>query len=144
MDVEREIMRTVDELFILTDRKDWAAVQALFVDGLIEVDMTSLDGGSAVSMTAETLVDGFRVGLHANKRSHHMTTNYHVALANHMAIVSAHGYAWNQLVGRADLWETWGTYTIKLRPLNGCWRITAFRYEAKANRGDDSVRTHTE
>jgi len=144
MDLERAILRTVDDLFILTDRKDWAGVQALFVDGLIDVDMSSVAGGGGAAMTAEVLVDGFRVGLHANKRSHHMTSNYRVVVANNVATVSAHGYSWNALVGRKDLWETWGVYTIRLKEMNGCWKIAAFRYDAKANRGDDRIRAHTE
>jgi hypothetical protein len=37
---EAEIRRLADELFATTDLKEWAAARALFVDGLLEVDMT--------------------------------------------------------------------------------------------------------
>jgi hypothetical protein len=140
-DDERCILRVVDDLFILTDRKDWAGVEALFVGDLLDVDMSSLAGGGPTRISAGVLVDGFRVGLHANKRSHHMTTNYRVVVTGERATVSAHGYAWNALVGRSDLWETWGEYTIGLRRLEGRWKIAAFRYESKACRGDDAIRT---
>ncbi len=138
------ILRVVDDLFILTDRKDWPGVEALFVADLIDVDMSSLAGGGPTRLGPGIFVDGFRIGLHPNKRSHHMTTNYHVAIVGETAIVTAHGYAWNALVDRADLWETWGVYTIGLRRLDGRWRIAAFRYESKACRGDDAIRTHTQ
>jgi hypothetical protein len=144
MDDTDGILRVVDDLFILTDRKDWSGVEALFVADLIDVDMTSLAGGSPARLSPSVFVDGFRIGLHPNKRSHHMTTNYRVAITGEQATVTAHGYAWNALVGRPDLWETWGVYTIGVRRVDGRWRIHAFRYESKACRGDDRIRTHTQ
>jgi hypothetical protein len=38
---EAEVRRIADELFVSTDLKDWPASRALFVDGPIEVDMSS-------------------------------------------------------------------------------------------------------
>jgi hypothetical protein len=142
-DDERAILRNVDDLFIRTDRKDWAGVRPLFADGTIVVDMSSLAGGGPVDMTADLLVSGFTVGLHANKHSHHMTSNYHVVVTGDAAWVTAHGYAWNKLEGQSDLWETWGEYTIRMRRAAAGWKISGFRYDAKANRGDDAIRTHT-
>jgi hypothetical protein len=144
VDDERAVLRVVDDLFVLTDRKDWAGVRALFADGPVDVDMSSLAGDGPVAITADVLIAGFTVGLHANKRSHHMTTNARVTFVDDTALATAHGYAWNMLVGRADLWETWGAYTLKLKRQNDCWKIAAFRYDARANRGDDTIRTHTE
>jgi hypothetical protein len=40
-------------------------MRALFVDGPIEVDMSSLAGGGPVQTTADQLAAGFRAGLHA-------------------------------------------------------------------------------
>lgn len=143
-DDQRAILRVVDDLFIYTDRKDWASARILFRDGPLDVDMSSLGGGGPVQMTADTLIAGFTVGLHPAKQSHHMTTNYHVAVTDDAAVVSAHGYAWNKLVGDSELWETWGVYTIRLQRMDGCWKISAFRYDATASRGDDRIRTHTQ
>jgi hypothetical protein len=119
-------------------------VRALFADQPLEVDMSSLAGGGPMTMSADVLIAGFTVGLHANKRSHHMTTNHHVVVGDDHAVATAHGYAWNTLVDRPELWETWGDYTLGLRRQDCRWRITSFRYDAKASRGDDAIRTHTE
>jgi|KBSMisStandDraft_5_1062788.scaffolds.fasta_scaffold848295_2 hypothetical protein len=143
-DDERAIARVIDDVFILTDRKDWATLRALFVDGPVAVDMSSLAGGGPVEMSADVLLAGFTVGLHANKLTHHMTTNLHVALTGDAAVVTLHGYAWNKLADRPDLWETWGTYTLRMRRQDSCWKIAGFRYDAKATRGDDGIRTHTQ
>ncbi|HEX6433763.1 MAG TPA: nuclear transport factor 2 family protein, partial [Gemmatimonadales bacterium] len=94
---EAEIRRVADELFITTDLKDWNAARALFADGSIEVDMSSLVGGGPVQLTADQLIDGFRTGLHAGKVSHHLTANYRVEVDGDRAELWAHGYALNRV-----------------------------------------------
>src|ERR671924_1316936 len=77
---EAEIRRLADELFITTDLKDWKAARALFQDGPIEVDMSSLAGGASVQLTADQLIAGFESGLHAGKVSHHLASNYRIQI----------------------------------------------------------------
>ena len=133
------IREVADDLFVFTDRKDWGRLRTLFVEGPIEVDMSSLLGGGPVSMTASELVSGFAAGLHARKQSHHMATNYRVDIAGDTAELWANGYAWNRLDGQPEIWETWGNYRISFRRTASAWRISAFRYFAKFNRGDDAI-----
>jgi hypothetical protein len=143
---EHAIRQIVDLLFIYTDQKAWSLARQLFVDGPIEVDMSSLSGGGPVQMTADDLLGGFNVGLHAEKLSHHMATNYQITITGDEAEVWAHGYAWNRLLsyhGDSDLWETWGNYRFSLQRTAQGWRLSAFRYFAKYNRGNELVRTHT-
>ncbi|QBD82878.1 nuclear transport factor 2 family protein [Ktedonosporobacter rubrisoli] len=143
---ERAIRHIVDLLFIYTDQKAWSQAHQLFVDGPIEVDMSSLNGGGPVQMTADDLLGGFQVGLHAEKLSHHMATNYQITITGDKAEVWAHGYSWNRLLNYhegSDLWETWGNYRFSLQRTVQGWRLNAFRYFAKYNRGNDLVRTHT-
>ena len=141
-----ELRRVADELFITTDLKDWTAARALFVDGPIEVDMSSLVGGAPVEMTADQLMDGFRAGLHAGKVSHHLATNYRIRVEGNQAELWAHGYAWNRvpsLPTGTDLWETWGNYRLTYRREAERWRLDGFRYYSKHTRGNEAVRTHT-
>ena len=143
---EAEIRRVADELFIATDLKDWAAARALFADGPIEVDMSSLAGGGPVSITADQLIDGFRGGLHAGKASHHLVANYRVEVDGEQAELWAHGYAWNRVAAFApgnDLWETWGNYRLSFRRSGDRWSLSGFRYYSKLTRGNDAVRTHS-
>ena len=76
MDDQVAIRRLADDLFVLTDRKEWAAAQVLFAEG-------------------------------------------------------------------PEIWETWGNYRLSFRRTPAGWRISAFRYFAKFNRGNDAIRTHT-
>ena len=140
------IRQLVDELFITTDLKDWTVVRALFSDGALEVDMSSLVGGGPVQMTADQLIDGFRAGLHPGKVSHHLATNYRIEVDGDQATVWCHGYAWNRvpaLPAGSDLWETWGNYRLTCRRVGHGWRLDGFRYYSKLTRGNDAVRTHT-
>jgi hypothetical protein len=142
-----ELRRLTDELFITTDLKDWGAMRALFVDGPIELDMSSLAGGGPVQTTADQLAAGFRAGLHAGKVSHHLATNYRVRVDGDRAEVWAHGYAWNRVAALppgSDLWETWGNYRLSYRRIAGEWRLDGFRYYSKLTRGNDAVRTHSQ
>ncbi|HUR95175.1 MAG TPA: nuclear transport factor 2 family protein [Gemmatimonadales bacterium] len=142
---ETTIRRLTDELFITTDLKDWTAARALFVDGPIEVDMSSLAGGGQVRMSADELIGAFRVGLHPGKVSHHQATNYRITLDAQRAEVWAHGYAWNLVPALSDgLWETWGNYRLSYRRVSQGWLIDGFRYFSKLTRGNDAVRTHAE
>jgi hypothetical protein len=144
--IAAELRRMADELFITTDLKDWSAARALFIDGPIEVDMSSLASGAAVQLTADQLMDGFRTGLHAEKVSHHLATNYRVRIDGSRAELWAHGYAWNRVASLppgADLWETWGTYRLTYRLEAEGWRLDGFRYFSKLTRGNEAVRTHT-
>lgn len=141
---ERELRRLADRLFVLTDAKAWDEARALFVDGELAVDMSSLAGGP-VRVTAEQLFGGFAQGLHAGKASHHMTTNVEVALDGDRAAVTAQGYAWNRvpgIAGGSDLWETWGTYHLPCVRTPAGWRLAGLTYAAKYSRGNEAVRTH--
>lgn len=141
-----ELRRLADELFITTDLKDWAAARALFADGAIEVDMSSLAGGGPVQLTADQLLEGFRIGLHPGKTSHHLATNYRIQVDGNRAELWAHGYAWNRVAALPDgmdLWETWGNYRLTYRRESRGWRLDGFRYYSKLTRGNDAVRTHT-
>jgi len=142
---ERAIRHITDLLFIYTDQKEWSAARQLFVDGPIEVDMSSLAGGGPIQMTADELLAGFRAGLHEDKPSHHMTTNYRITVTGDQAEVWAHGYAWNRLLhyqAESDLWETWGNYRLPFQRTTNGWRLKGFCYFAKYNCGNDYVRTH--
>jgi len=144
---ETLLRQLTDELFITTDLKEWGAARALFADGPIEVDMSSLAGGGPLTLTADQLIAGFQAGLHPGKLSHHMATNYRIRTEGDRAELWCHGYAWNRVPALApgtDLWETWGNYRLSFRRIAGRWRIEGFRYYSKLTRGNDAVRTHSQ
>jgi hypothetical protein len=144
-DTYAELRRVADELFITADLKDWTSMAELFAKGPIEVDTVSLAGGEPLTMTAVDLIEAFKGGLHADKKSHHMTTNYRVTVRGDAAEVWAHGYAWNQVAGfneGEDVWETWGNSRLGFTRAGGAWKLNAFRYYSTRTAGNDAVHTH--
>lgn len=146
IDDGRAIERILNDLFVLTDAKDWVAVRALFVDE-IDVDFSSL-GGAADRMPADALVGGWESGLHAQKESHHMTSNHRVRVDGDRAEATAQGYAYNRLTGAAaedvedGFWEVWGTYTIPFVRSSDGWRMSGMTFEAKHTSGNPEVPAH--
>jgi len=138
-----EIIEFVDAIFDSVDAKDWDAAQALF-DTEVLSDFTSLNGGEPATISNAQLVDGWRQGLHAKKKSFHLVGHYRVAVDGDKATATVKGYAYNVL--DADLgggmWEVWGAYEIPVRRTPSGWKATGLSFFAWHTRGDDAVRTH--
>lgn len=132
----------VNTLFIATDAKAWDAVRAVFIDE-IEVDFSSL-GATPGLIPADNLVAGWTQGLHAQKESHHMTSNHQIVLEGDSGLVTAQGYAYNRLLEPAGsgFWEVWGVYTLPLVRTEAGWRFSGITFEAKHSAGDTSVPGH--
>jgi hypothetical protein len=114
----------------------------------IRVDFTSLNGGQPATITGDQLVGAWTAGLHKEKTSLHMTSNYQITVNGNRAEAFLHGYAWNQLIGESAkiqggaVWETWGNYQMKFERQGNRWRINDLTYNSKRTAGNDAVRTH--
>jgi len=138
-----EIIQLVNAIFDTVDAKDWDAVEALF-DGTVRVDFTSLNGGEPATISGTQLVDGWRQGLHARKKSFHLVGHHRVAIDGDSATMAVKGYAYNVLddgLG-GGMWEVWGAYEVPLRRTPAGWKAAGLTFFAWHTRGDDLVRTH--
>jgi hypothetical protein len=140
-----EIIELVDAIFDTVDAKDWDAAQALF-ETKVTVDFTSLNGGEPVTIPGAELVDGWRQGLHAKKKSFHLVSHYRITehADTETASVSVKGYAYNVLAPElgGGMWEVWGAYEIPVRHTPAGWLASGLSFYAWHTRGDDAVRTH--
>jgi SnoaL-like protein len=138
-----EIIQLVNSIFDTVDAKDWNTVEALF-DAAVKVDFTSLDGGAPATITNRQLVDGWRQGLHDQKKSFHMVGHYRVAVDRDVATAAVKGYAYNVLDAElgGGMWEVWGAYEISFRRTPAGWKAAGLTLSAWHTRGDGSVRTH--
>jgi hypothetical protein len=138
-----EIVELVDAIFDTVDAKDWEAVGALFEDR-VTVDFTSLDGGEPAEISSAQLVDGWRQGLHARKKSFHLVGHHRIDVNGDTAMAAVKGYAYNVLDDElgGGMWEVWGAYRIPLRRAAGGWKAAGLTFSAWHTRGDDAIRTH--
>jgi len=138
-----DIIDHVNSIFDTVDAKDWDSALTLF-EPVIEVDFTSLGGGDPAKITRDELVDGWRQGLHAKKKSFHLVSHHRVRVTGDTATVAVKGYAYNVLdedLG-GGMWEVWGAYDIPLRRTETGWKAIGIAFHAWHSRGDDAIRTH--
>lgn len=138
---EMEIRRVVDAIDTTVDAKDWVACRAYFLD-TIDVDFSSLVGGSPARIAADDLVGGWRRNLYADKKSHHMRSNHRVTLDGDQVDVWSKGYAFNMLPSPtgSDLWEVWGDYRHTLARTAEGWKVSGMSLFVTYARGNERAR----
>ncbi|GAB3889098.1 nuclear transport factor 2 family protein [Microbispora bryophytorum] len=138
-----EIVDVVTAVFDTVDAKNWPVCLELF-DDEVDADFSSLNGGGPARITAEALVDGWRIGLHAQKQSFHSVSNFAVTVDGAEAHVTTKGYSYNLLDAAlgGGMFEVWGVYRLRLVRQAEGWKVTALAFHAWHSRGDEAVRTH--
>jgi hypothetical protein len=125
------IVETVDRLFVMTDRKDWDAVGALFAPR-VAFDMTSLAGGEPAELTPGAIVAAWREGLAPVAAVHHQSSNHLVTIEGDAAEVHCYGTAVHyrpEAEKRITVFV--GSYDLRLARRGEGWMITAFRFNKK-------------
>ncbi len=134
---EKEIVDTVNRLFISTDNRDWDAVKGCFTNE-VNLDMTSMVGGEPSKMTSQQIVDAWNQGLQGLKAIHHQAGNYKVTLKNKAAEVFCYGIATHYLPntsGRNSRLFV-GSYNFGLHKVGKDWKIHYFKYNLKYIEGN--------
>jgi hypothetical protein len=138
---EREIRGVVDGIDAAADAKEWGTCRAYFAE-MVDVDFTSLGGGRPASVPADTLIDGWRRNLYAEKKTLHMRSNHQIVIRDDRAQVTSKGYAFNFLPSPtgSDLWEVWGEYHHTLVRTPNDWKVTAMALQVLYARGNERAR----
>jgi hypothetical protein len=135
--VDRQaIVDVITDLFVATDRKDWAAVIDCFTPTVL-LDMTSV-GGAAASISARDVAAGWERGLAALQAVHHQAGNFRVRLRGDEADASCYGIASHyrpNATGRNTRVFV-GSYDVGLRRDGPRWRIDRFRFDLKYVEGN--------
>ena len=143
LDRERVVM-CLTELFLATDRRDWAAVETCFAP-TVRFDMSSAGGGPAATVPAAEITAGWRSGLAGVEHLHHQVGNVVVRVAGEEAQAFCYGIAYHYR-SRADGRNTRvfvGSYDFELARQRGGpgfgWRITAMRFTLKFLDGNPAL-----
>ena len=142
-----ELVRITDAIDAAVDAKDWSLARSFFTEE-IDVDFTSLIGGTPATLPADALIDGWSANLTDEKTSFHLRGNHRVTFEGaDAATLHSHGYAWNRLErgalpanGGDALWEVWGTYEHSFVRTEDGWRVDGMSFFATAERGNPFVR----
>ena len=137
---ERQLIHAADGIDDAIDHKDWKLARSFFADD-VEIDFSSLEGEKG-KVKADDLISGWQANLFSPKKSLHLRTNHLVTILGDRAMMTSHGYAWNQLTGLdPDLWEVWGFYTHEFARTTDGWKVTRMVFEKTYERGNPEVRT---
>ena len=129
---EKNVIKTVDRLFVSTDNRDWESVKACFADEFV-LDVTSMVGGEPSKMTPQQIADAWAQGLKGLKAIHHQAGNYDVSLMANEADVFCYGIAFHYLPNTTGQNSRTfvGSYNFHLTKVGADWKIDIFKYNLK-------------
>lgn len=132
--VERqEVEDVVVRVFVATDRRDWAGVEACLADE-VTLDMTSMTGGEPLRLTPAEVAAGWRDGLAPIDFVHHQVGNFQIAVDGDSATASCYGIAFHhrEKISTPSKTRTFvGSYDLHLSRTDAGWRIDLFRFDLK-------------
>ena len=141
---ERDAGRVVIDLFVATDRRDWAAVEACLAPRL-SLDMTSLAGGEPVETTGAAVAAMWKDGLAPMDHVHHQVGNLVVNDRGEEAHATRHGIALHhrKIASPRRTRVFVGSYRIHLVRPDGRWRIDRFTFDLAFLEGNTELETAT-
>ncbi len=129
----REVEDAVIRMFVATDERDWPTVESCFTEPFI-LDMTSMIGGSPVTMTPRQVANAWAEGFKTLDHIHHQVGNFQTAVDGQLATVRCYGIAFHyrSAIAAAIKSRTFvGTYEIDLSAHSDRWRINRLTFKLK-------------
>jgi len=139
---KQAIIETINRLFIATDRRDWASVEACLADHVM-FDMSSAGGGEAKTVSAGAIIAGWEAGLRPLRAIHHQAGNFLVEVRGDRATAFCYGIAshYRPNLSGQNTRVFVGSYDFALSSHGGRWRITEFRFNLKYIDGNLQLET---
>jgi hypothetical protein len=137
LDADRAaIIDTVNRIGLFADLREWAALRRCFADRVL-VDYTSRDGGAAVTMDADVLIDGWRKRLGGFTATQHLIGNHDIAVTGDRAVCRSLFHSQHRL--DREQWDLDGRYRHELARSNSGWHVTAMQMIGEFERGDRAL-----
>lgn len=127
--LEQIIIRMVNAV----DRKQWSVARELFMD-IVFVDYSDLNGQPGSNIQSAELVSGWQSLLDAVS-THHMVSNFEVAIDGDKAESECHVYACHEAKG-VDAWDCYGRYLHSLEQMEGHWKIARMALIVHGQKGN--------
>ncbi len=131
---------TVIRMFVATDERDWPTLETCFTDPFT-LDMTSMTGGTPVTMTPKDVALAWAEGFRPLDHVHHQVGNFRSRITPTQAEVSCHGVALHHRAKAAGLRTRIfvGTYELLLIPSMRDWQISRLTFKLKFIDGNLSL-----
>lgn len=132
-----EIIDTVNRIGILSDRRDWTAVQKCFTKQ-VKFDYTSLNGGEPTTLAAATQVQQWADFFSKTfKNTQHLVGSHAVTLNGNTATCIAHCQAHHTYLNSSKTaWLLAGTYDYELVKSSNGWKVQTMKMTALWETGD--------
>lgn len=129
---KQQIVEALTDLFVATDRRDWAAVRACLADEVL-FDMSSLGGPPPARTRGADIARSWETGLAPLAALHHQVGNFRVWPSGDQADAFCYGIALHYRPNPSgrNTRTFVGSYAFGLRRSEGRWRIDRFRFDAK-------------
>ena len=134
----QQVEDTVVRMFVATDERDWQAVESCFTEPFV-LDMTSMVGGSPVTMTPHQVANAWAEGFKTLDHVHHQVGNFRTIVNGRQAKVHCYGVAYhyrNRIIAPVKSRTFVGTYEIDLSAHSGHWCINKLKFNLKFIEGN--------
>lgn len=137
-----EIADVVTRVATCADARDWAGVRACFTDE-VDLDYTSLSGGTSVRLRADDLVAQWQQTLSGFEATHHLLANQLITVNGDEATCFAYVQATHLLPTSTgeSTWTLGGTYTYLLSRTQQGWKIRSSTFIVKWAKGNQQLVT---
>ena len=143
---ERQAVQdVVVRLFVATDRRDWASVEACLAD-MVVLDMTSMAGGEPLHMKPAEIVSTWKGSLEPIDQVHHQLGNFQIDVDGNRATAFCYGIAYHhrEKISHPSKSRTFvGDYDVHLTRADEKWRIDLFRFNLKFIEGNRELEMAT-
>jgi hypothetical protein len=128
----KEIIETVNKLFLAVDERDWGRLKNLMND-TIYLDYSSMTGERGAAIPLDQILESWKKMLPGFDVTHHQLGNYLVEEGDELANVFCYGMATHYLKNDSgnNLWVVAGTYEFELKSDYGSWRVTKMKFKLK-------------
>jgi hypothetical protein len=128
-----EIEDAVVRMFVATDERDWPTLESCFTEPFV-LDMTSLVGGTPLTMTPKQVAAAWAEGFKPLDHVHHQVGNFRTTINGNNALVRCYGVAFHHRTQVAQALKSRvfvGTYEIRLVKAAGRWLINELKFLLK-------------
>lgn len=122
------------------DAKDWDGVRAAFADR-VDMDYRSLFGAPAATVDGDRQVAEWKAFARHFDATQHLTGPFVVTADGRDAIARTHIRAYHRMAGLpgGEVWMVAGHYDIRLRPIDGRWKIAGITLTVFYQEGNLSI-----